>query len=562
VRREIRILSDDTINKVAAGEVVERPAAALKELVENSIDAGASRIDIKIEKAGKKLIRVVDDGRGMSHDDILLALERHSTSKISDAADLERVGSFGFRGEALPSMAAVSRMQIVSRPRGSDEGTRVEIVSGKIASVTPCGAPTGTGVDVRSLFRSVPARLKFLRTDTTETSHCVAAVSQLALANPRVAFTMDVGGRNVLRLDAAENPGRRLKDYLGEEVFDAFVPVSASEGDTSFEGYLSRPGRGRSGTEYQSLFVNRRPVRDHIIQRAVRETWRRYSLGGDPAAFFLWLTIPPGEVDVNVHPTKREIRFRRPSPVTALLTAAMEDALRGERPAATFAVRPPVAGEQPPPYTAVPPEPLQLPMEERGTAPEVVPPQQPMLQVLSTYLALADEEGLLLVDQHAAHERVMYERILAGFDRAASQQLLQPAVVDVTAAEAEVLEEMAGSLSGYGIAVEAFGPRSFRITALPPDLRIGEAEAFVREIIEGLRAGRLPLDDPGWLRERAALAACHASVRASQRMSPPQVRELMNALFACENPAACPHGRPTYIRIDRAEIEKRFRRIP
>lgn len=561
---EIRVLSDETINKVAAGEVVERPAAALKELVENSIDAGASRIDIAIEGAGKKLIRVTDNGAGMSQDGILLALERHSTSKITDAADLDRVSSFGFRGEALPSIAAVSRMEVVSRPADSDEATRVEIVSGKISRVTPCGGPAGTRIEVRSLFRNVPARLKFLRTNTTESSHCIAAVTQLALANPAVAFSMESGRRRILQLTAADSAGERLKDIAGAEIFGSLLPFRHAGGDLVMEGFIARPGRGRSGTEYQSLFVNGRPVRDHIVARTIRETWRDYAVGGDPATYFLWIAIPPEEVDVNVHPTKREVRFRSVSPLASTLKTVLHQALQQRRPRVRpgAAAPPPAAGERAPAYDPTVAKPLQLPMDSAALHSPAPARAPSMLQLFATYLVLTDDEGLLLVDQHAAHERILYEKILGDFQRQQTQQLLHPAVVDLTASQAEVLEELLEVLARYGIAVEVFGPRSFRVTALPAGLSGNEAEAFILKLIDGLRKDGLPSDLPDWLRERAALAACHSSVRASQKMAPLQVQSLLRDLFACENPAVCPHGRPTYIRIDRSEVEKRFRRIP
>ncbi|HEY6000398.1 MAG TPA: DNA mismatch repair endonuclease MutL, partial [bacterium] len=330
--QRIRILPEETINRVAAGEVVERPAAALKELLENGIDAGAASVAVELERAGKGLISVTDDGAGMGHDELLLALERHATSKIASVEDLGRVATFGFRGEALPSIAAVSRLLIETRERGAHAGTRLEADGGRILRVAPCGCPEGTRVEVRGLFHTVPARLKFLRTDATELGRCLEVASRLALACHRVAFSVRHGGRDLLRLAPAPDPGTRLRGHLGVEFFAGLLPVRAARDLAAVSGYFSRPGAGRPGAEHQQLFVNGRPVRDQLLAQGIREACRDHFLQ-EPAgaSWYLWIELPPEEVDVNVHPTKREVRFRDLPAVRGLVTEAVREALRRDR---------------------------------------------------------------------------------------------------------------------------------------------------------------------------------------------------------------------------------------
>ena len=325
----IRILSEETINRVAAGEVVERPAAALKELLENSIDAGAAQIAVELARAGKGLIRVGDDGSGMSRDDLLLAIERHATSKIAAVEDLAGVATFGFRGEALPSIAAVSRLRIETRERGAPDGTRLEADGGRILRVAPCGCPEGTLIEVRDLFHSVPARLKFLRSEATELGHCLQVASRLALACPGIGISVRHGERDLLRLAPARDAGARLREHFGREFFAGLVPVRGAGAACAVSGFVSRPGAGRPGAEYQQLFVNGRPVRDPLLAQGLREACRDHFLQEKAGvSYFLWLTLPAERVDVNVHPTKREVRFRDPGAVRAIVGTALREALR------------------------------------------------------------------------------------------------------------------------------------------------------------------------------------------------------------------------------------------
>ena len=493
----IQILPEETVNKVAAGEVVERPAAALKELLENSLDAGASQIDVSLEQAGRNLILVRDDGGGMTHDEVLLALERHSTSKIRRVEDLEKISTFGFRGEALPSLAAVSRMRITTRQRESEGGTVVQINAGKVVRVAPCGAPPGTEIELRSLFRNTPARLKFLKTRATELSHCVSAATRLALANPATGLRLVHGGRTLLRLPPASGVPERLRAHLGPEFFGALLPFAAEESYLSVHGFVAPPGSGRPGPDNQQVFVNRRPVRDPFLTRVVREA------GGDyfrrdkgPISYFIWIEVPPDQVDVNVHPTKREVRFRDLRPVRSLLRASLQSALRKDRLQAFSHAAPPVhstsAAESPPSFETGGPAADQLALP----APPSPDPEANLLsgtsssgQLFSTYLVCLRPDGLVLVDQHAAHERVVYERTLKSLQREKMQKLLHPFHLDLDPAEAELLEGLLPELEEFGIEIGRLSHRSFRVTGIPFELSEVEAAAYIRDIVGRVRRG-------------------------------------------------------------------------
>ncbi len=569
----IRVLSEETVNRVAAGEVVERPAAALKELLENSLDAGAGVVAIELQRAGKGLIRIADDGCGMGHDELLLALERHATSKIATAEDLARVSTYGFRGEALPSIAAVSRLRVDTRERGAPQGTRLVADAGRILSVVPCGCPEGTQVEVRDLFRPLPARLKFLRTDETELGHCVQVVARLALACPGVGFSLRHGDRELLRVPPAPDAASRLRAMLDREFFSGLVPLRRAAGQLSVSGFVSRPGSGRRGPDYQQLFVNGRPVRDPLLAQALREAgadYVRQEAAG--LSWYLWISLPADELDVNVHPTKREVRFRDLGAVRGLVGAALREALRADRaaPLAALVPAPALAGLSPPlprlaPELAAEPPPAvpyaaQTPLQT-ASAPAASPAPAPVgsSQLFGTYLVCPGPEGLVLVDQHAAHERVLYERFLARTG-ASSQQLLEPLVLECSPTEEQALQSVRPALASVGVAVEPFGPRAWRVSALPPELPPREATALLRQLVAlALQEGAPPRVEE--FRHRAAAAlACHAAVRANRRLGAAETAALLADLARCENPAACPHGRPTAITIDRAEIERRFKR--
>ena len=600
--RRIRVLSEETINRVAAGEVVERPAAALKELLENSVDAGATRVVVELAAAGAGLIRVGDDGAGMSADDLLLAVERHATSKIAAVEDLAGVTTFGFRGEALPSIAAVSRLRIESRERGAVEGTRLEAEGGRILRVGPCGCPEGTLVEVRDLFFAVPARLKFLRTEATELAQCVQVASRLALACPGLGVTLRHGDRELLRLAPARDAGARLREHLGREYFAGLLPVRGAGTAAAVSGFVSRPGCGRPGPEHQQVFVNGRPVRDPLLAQGVREACREHFLqerGG--VSFFLWLNVPAAQVDVNVHPTKREVRFRDPKGVLAVVGAALREALRidgaarlpvpdprtissaqsdtaapGWSPRATAAEPASAAAFEarsarlPQPLAPSPPlaQPLRQPQPPQQQLPLGPVDGPPVLaatsagapQLFGTYIVCPTADGLVLVDQHAAHERILYERILARPAGASSQHLLEPLLFETAPGEEDTLEALRPTFDELGLTIEPIGPRSWRVLALPAELDTAGAVAFVREMLALALAGEAPARIEDHRHRAAAVLACHTAVRANQRLDAVGIQALLSDLARTSAPGACPHGRPTSITIDRAEIERRFKR--
>jgi DNA mismatch repair protein MutL len=577
----IRILSEETINRVAAGEVVERPAAALKELLENSIDAGARQVAVELARAGQGMIRVGDDGNGMSRDDVLLAIERHATSKIAAVEDLAGVATFGFRGEALPSIAAVSRLRIETRERGAPAGTLLEADGGRVLRVAPCGCPEGTLIEVRDLFHSVPARLKFLRSEATELGNCLQVASRLALACPGVGISVRHGERDLLRLAPARDAATRLREHFGREFFAGLVPVRGAGDACAVSGFVSRPGSGRPGAEYQQLFVNGRPVRDPLLAQGLREACRDHFLQEKAGvSYFLWLILPAERVDVNVHPTKREVRFRDPGAVRAILATALREALRGDgaarvpvfdaRPGALmpgpspapFATRAPSAAEPTGPgeYGITPERqpPLPLAADRPAGGPAPIAPQP--LQLFGTYIVCTTPEGLVLVDQHAAHERILYERFLARPANAATQHLLEPVVFDSAPDEEDTLELLRPTLDAVGVAIGPIGPRAWRVFALPAELDAAGAVAFVREMVALALAGQPAARVEDFRHRAAAVLACHAAVRANQRLGASGIAALLADLARTGNPGACPHGRPTSITIDREEIERRFKR--
>jgi len=580
----IRILSEETINRVAAGEVVERPAAALKELLENGIDAGAAQIVVELAHAGQGLIRVSDDGSGMSPDDLLLAIERHATSKITAVEDLAGVATFGFRGEALPSIAAVSRLRIETRERGAPAGTRLEADGGRILRVAPCGCPAGTLIEVRDLFHAVPARLKFLRSEATELGHCLQIATRLALACPGIGIVVRHGARDLLRLAPARDAGTRLREHFGREFFAGLVPVRGAGAACSVSGFVSRPGAGRPGAEYQQLFVNGRPVRDPLLAQGLREACRDHFLQEKAGvSFFLWMILPAERVDVNVHPTKREVRFRDPGAVRAVLGAALREALRidsavrvplfdarsgdatsslpappisAAQASVTISAEPSSAGD----YVVTPTVQPRLPLGPERSVVGPAPISPHSMQLFGTYIVCPTPDGLVLVDQHAAHERILYERFLSRPAGGESQQLLEPVLFDTSPGEEDTLETLRPALDALGLAIEPIGPRAWRLLALPVELDASGAIAFVREMAALALAGETPARVEDFRHRAAAVLACHTAVRANQRLGAGGIAALLADLARTGNPGACPHGRPTSITIERDEIQRRFKR--
>jgi len=599
--RPVEILPDHVANQIAAGEVVERPASVVKELVENALDAGAGRVEIVLRSGGKTEIRVIDDGHGMSRVDALLALDRHATSKIREAEDLRAIASFGFRGEALPSIAAVSRFELHTA-EADGEGTRVRVDFGRVRSVDEVPRQPGTTVGVGSLFHDLPARAKFLRTASAETRAASEAVVLLALANPEVGFRLLSNDRALLELAAHERWEDRI-DAIWGDLAETLVGIAAPAGPLRVSGLVQRPdaARPRGGRRY--LFVNGRPFRDAGLGRIVDHAYRTTVAEGMHPSFFLRIETEPGMVDVNVHPAKTEVRFRDREAIERALHESVRGALAGlgsTRPVGRGgrtgggapAVAPgkgggrrPRSSEGHPAGGAGPPgggEPMpQLALfisghrgegetqptgvaEDAETGSERAEFHGPELwQLHDRYILAATREGLLIVDQHSAHERVLYEEIMRRFETggATAQALLFPVTLRFSPGEAAAVEELAGLLGRLGFELEPFGERTFILRASPQPHARFDAERCLREMIRELTEGSPLVDSARNQHERIAKSmACKGAIKAGERLGPEEARELFDRLFATELPGHDVHGRPTIVRLTVDELDRRFGR--
>jgi DNA mismatch repair protein MutL len=570
----IERLPDDLVNKIAAGEVVERPASVVKELVENALDAGAGSVVVEIEAGGKSLIRVRDDGVGMGRDDAALAIERHATSKLRALEDLQRVDTHGFRGEALPSIASVSHLVLRTRDDSGPAGSEVEVRHGRLVHVRDTGHPRGTSIEVRDLFGGVPARRKFLRTDATEAAHAAEAVTQLALARPEVGFSLVSGGRRVIDAPAVDGLAERLYQLLGERALDGMVAVEGGEGFVVVRGFVSRPERS-SARGLLRLFVNRRPVRDRAISKAVIEAFRATGARDPRPEAFLFIEAPPSMVDVNVHPAKSEVRFADGRTVWTAVERSVREALsvgaRGvARPAvsrvaeaaeAYVASHVPDGASRPPAPRSV----MAAAGQGAATAAPLFPEGVPTVlgQHRNTYIVATDGDDIVLVDQHTARERVLFERIQdrRGRQEAESQMLLSPLVVSLSPDVAPLLEESGPLLHGLGFDAEPFGGGSVRLRAVPSLLAgrdpAGALQGLLRDLVEREAADWAVSGAEDRL---AATLACHASVRAGDPLSLQAMNAIVRDLVATTHPSLCPHGRPTNVRILREDVSRWFGR--
>jgi DNA mismatch repair protein MutL len=581
----IRLLPETTANRIAAGEVVERPAAAVKELVENALDAGATRIAVSLEEGGIGRILVEDDGSGMSAEDLDLAVERHATSKLPEEAALFRIASLGFRGEALPSIGAVARLTLTSR-NGSGAAHAISVEGGRKSAVVPAAGPPGTRVEVRDLFFATPARRAFLKSPRSEAEAAVDAVRRLALAWPGVAFRVELDGRLALSLPAQPRDAR-IAALLGAEFAAAALPVEAMRGDLRLSGLAAAPTHTRATAEHQHLVVNRRPVRDPQLRAALRVAYRELIPRGRHPAAALFLDLPPEQVDVNVHPMKTELRFRDAEGVRGLLISALRRTLavgvgelpqaRPEAPATGFAesAPPPILPGWSPAPAWSPPRPSMPRLPLGFAAPQPAPPPlpdlsaeegplgRPLAQLLSTYiLAEAPDGALVLVDQHAAHERLTHEALKAQLAEGAvrSQPLLLPAVVERPAADIARLLEAAPALARLGLEIEGFGPGAVLVRALPALLGNPDPAPLLADLAEELAESGEGLALADRLDAAIARLACHGSIRAGRRLAPAEMAALLRRMEATPRAATCSHGRPTFIRLDQAALEKLFGR--
>lgn len=569
----VRILPEEVVNKIAAGEVVERPASVVRELIENSLDAGAKTVRVTVRGGGRRLIRVEDDGAGMERDDILLAFERHSTSKLETFSDLEKILTLGFRGEALPSIAAVSDIEFTSRVEGALSASRVHITAGKIKNVTEVGAPLGTTVAVRKLFFNTPARRKFLKTKRTELAHITDEVFSHALASPETGFSYFREESEVFQVPPGDSRAERMRGLWGGEAMKGMLEIHAGKGEISLEGFISHPSRAAVGKKDFYIFVNRRPVNNRMIYGAVREGYgprlspRRFPAGS------IFITIPGGGVDVNIHPSKKEVKFGDPGLLRKITVEAVREALSESEPETPIYVTSRTSEsleirEEAPSsdFGAIQKE-IKLEGEETGgevgetdRGEELLPEYRVLAQAADSYLLVQSRRGLVVIDQHAAHERILYEKFSRVFRTGPVevQTLLSPINLEPGPRSAAVLEEKIPLLRDMGIEIEPFGGDSFIITGVPALLSGWNREELILDVLEEIQHREKEPSDP---REEVIIRmSCLAAVKARQRMGGKASDRLVEELLACDDPSVCPHGRPTMLELSWEELLKHFGR--
>ena len=657
----IRILPEAVANKIAAGEVVERPASVVKELLENALDAGANSIRIETEMGGKRMIRVIDDGTGMMHDDALLAFERHATSKLRSADDLLSISTLGFRGEALPTIASVSRLLLETRDAGETEGTRIEFAGGKLIGVKPAGLAAGTTISVADLFYCVPARRKFLKSDTTELGHIASLVTHYALANPGKQFVLTTPTQEIINCAPTEKLADRVYQLFGRQALEELVEIPAVSGpfraaiteqemepgeekaSITVSGFTSRPDIQRPNRNGIYVFVNRRLVRDRLILHAIHEAYRNILPQNVFPATLIFLEMPYEEVDVNVHPAKIEVRFRHSQFVHDFTRDAIRQALMSVRPIASFAAASGAIAPNPaaPPrsfasgylesnpnsvvpraaiphleelgvgagvgsdysagggfdLTSAPQQPVaqRFPFETgasfatdamplagngnvnwaenfaRGGAdapaslprPEQIADLKPLGQVSSSFIVAVNGEGLWIIDQHVAHERVLFEQHLEArrAGKVESQRMLLPMIVELAPRQLVIYEKIAEELGANGFEVEPMGPKSVAVQSVPAGIAANDAEHLLTEILDGLDRENTVISIDTLQSKIAASTACHAAIKINMPLDNTKMEWLLGALAKTDCPMSCPHGRPVVLRYSVKEIEKAFHRI-
>jgi len=561
VSTKIAVLAGHVADQIAAGEVVERPASVVKELVENALDAGARTVRVELEDGGKTLIRVSDDGEGMTREDAVLALQRHATSKIREAADLIGVGSFGFRGEALPAIASVSRFELETSPDGA-HGTRLRVTGGRREAIEDAVRQRGTTITVRGLFFNTPARRKFLRATATETRAASEALTVLALTRPDVAFALTSDGRSLLDVAVAARAIDRIHALWGRELADSLLPVAYREGPLEVTGFAQRPSQAKPAGRKGYVFVRGRPIRDPFILRAAEAGYRSAIHPGDRPSLVLYLDLPGDAVDVNVHPAKLEVRFRDKFFVEKVVEEAVRGALAPLAAAASLGPERSGSGEA---WTG-------LQTEIPGGVPvELFAPEQPvpgarrqtasLLQVFDTYILFQTDGGVAIVDQHSAHERVLYEEVmhqLSG-DGAPAQRLLLPLTLEFSPPELDAIDAHRELLERVGFEIEPFSGRSVVVHTAPNPHPRFDAARCLQELVADLAGGRFG----GWqnrLERFAATFACRAAIKAGHTLDPEEMRRLLASLLTATLPAHDVHGRPTIVQLPKDELERRFGR--
>jgi DNA mismatch repair protein MutL len=606
----IFLLPDEVASQVAAGEVIERPASVVKELVENSIDAEARRIEVAIVRGGTGLIRVIDDGIGMDRDDALLSLERHATSKIRSGHDLAKIHTLGFRGEALPSIASISRFRMSTRPREELEGTEIIVNGGKIESVRAAGDAPGTQIEVRSLFYNLPARRKFLRTENTEASHVQHQLLLQAIGHPNIGFTLIRDQTLLFQAPPTKSLGDRIRDLRGPELLEELLEIDpAPVNGIVVSGFIGKAGTSRSTRAEQVLFVNGRAIENITIQHGLREGYHTALMKGQYPVTFLFLEMDAESVDVNVHPAKREVRFRDPVTVRNAVSEAVRRTLSADRTRWTLSFRkpveptvpilPPVSPDEPAQTRTVDPQPALIPPVEqfalrrdwaefhsasslattaplRSLEPVELPVAQPaivesskplfqfkLLGILGKlYILMESPDGLVLVDQHAAHERILFEKLRSQMESQGvpTQRLLIPLTVAVTPKDYDWITSNAQTLERMGFAMEPFGNSTLKIDGIPPYFTTENPSVAIRLLVDELRSMTVTTSRVRMGEDAIAKTVCRHAIKANDELRPAEVEKLLRDLMACDLPYCCPHGRPTMIQIGYAELEKKFGR--
>ena len=612
---KIKLLSDTLASQVAAGEVVERPASVVKELIENCIDSGARNIDILIRRGGISSIQVADDGCGMTKTDALMSLERHATSKIATTDDLAKIITMGFRGEALPSIASVSRFRLTTRETNALAGTEIQVTGGKLASVKEAGEAPGTQIEVRSLFYNIPARRKFLRTENTEFSHIEHQVRVHAIAHPNIGFNLVHNERTVFHLPRTESLFERVRGLAGNELAGRLLEVrDQTRSGIRFYGFIGEPGLSRSNRSLQMIFLNRRPIDGAILQYALREGYHTALMKGQHAVTFLFLEMDPDKVDVNVHPAKREVRFHdgntmrsslvqvvaetleqftRPNPLVSksadpvvdskpalaqseLMPAAEQRSLRHDW-AATPAPLPPASspvdkeavtelpldGEDSSAVVQETPSPIPAEPEPAKSA---VPKADDfrIIGVLGKlYVLMQDSEGMVLMDQHAAHERVLFEQMRKRMEEEGvpTQQLLMPVTMEMTPKDYDLVSQNLETLRKLGIGAEAFGVNTLKIDCLPTFVSESDGNQFINDVLEELQRDTQRMSSMRLGEDMVATTVCRHAVKANDFLHHEELQKLLEDLLACDLPFCCPHGRPTLVQISYRELERKFGRM-
>jgi DNA mismatch repair protein MutL len=590
----IRLLPDTVASQVAAGEVVERPASVVKELVENSIDADARKIEIMIRRGGISLVRVIDDGCGMDRDDALLSLERHATSKIRSAADLQAVGTLGFRGEALPSIASVSRFRLTTREPGAIAGTEIIVNGGKIDIVRESGEAPGTQTEVRSLFYNLPARRKFLRSENTESRNIEHQIHLQAIGHPQIAFTLLRDDRLVFQLPGTATLRDRIRDLYGVTLLERLIEVNGNgPRKIQISGCIGQAGLSRQTRAQQLIFVNGRAIESGLITGAVREGYHTALMKGQYPVTFLFLDLDPAAVDVNVHPAKREVRFRDPTGVREAIVDCVQQTLERARtqwqekfrapamPASATSRKTTVELKLRPEITSLEASDRELPHlgpAVGGIAPlsQAIKPDQAFssgadgdpqqFQIIGVlnklYILMENANGLVLVDQHAAHERILFEELRRKMEEQGvpTQKLLLPQTFDLPPRDADWIERNLSILEKMGIGIESFGPNTFKIDSLPAFLNVLDPAQFMSKVIDDLRSASNSSSAMRMGEEMIAKTVCRHAVKANDPLGYLEVEKLIRDLLDCDLPYCCPHGRPTMIQISLAELEKKFGR--